>query len=204
MIEIVFVAILASVASVSFFYGRKKNLIYIRDYSRELENALNPVDKIYHWIGLYAGFRAYYTLKGAIKKVEATIVLLPRQSIFYLPISFLTLKHDRYYLVYHLGKCKCRETHLLSPEALSHVKLDFPKHKILKRRIMGKTFYVVEGGSNEYHLLRSIVEKYPNNILHVSVTPKTNVLYIYAKPAPGVVGGLARLGLRVAKELTSG
>ncbi len=204
MLGIILVAVLAAVSSISFFYGRKKNLIYIRDYAKELENALSPIDKTYYWIGLYAGFRAFYKLKGKVKEVEATVALLPRQSIFYLPISLLTLKHDRLYLVYRLGTCTCRETHILSSEALSHVKLDFPKHKIIKRRILGKTFYVVEGGSNEFYLLRKIVEKYPQNVLHVSITPKTKVLYIYAKPSPRVVEGLAKLGLEVAKELSSG
>lgn len=73
--------------------GRRKNIKLMKDISRLLEEIIEPEDKEYTLIGGVAGFKALYR-KGEVE-VRALLVLLPRMSLLYLPLSYLLGRRDR-------------------------------------------------------------------------------------------------------------
>jgi len=188
---------LAGATTYQFFRGRKQNLILMREYVRELERALKPVDKNYVLLGLYSGFRAEFLLNlPEVYKAEASIALMPRESLLYYPISLLTLKHDRFYLVLRLNKKVRDELHAVDPKALKYNAPELEKK--LKHRISvnGKSYLVNDPRAGE-----AFSELLMPEVLHVSLVPETNVLYLFAKPRPGLVERIASKALKTVKAL---
>ncbi len=103
------ILLLSAVAMYQFFRGRKLNLMMMSKVSKGLETALKPTDKEYAWLGGYVGFRANYSLEHG--EVEATLTLLPRQALLYLPVSLLVNRSDRLYLVFR-GRIALEEIHI--------------------------------------------------------------------------------------------
>jgi len=91
---------LAGISVLQFQKGRRLNLMLMKAFVEGFEKRLKLRDKTYTWIGGSAGFKADYELSdNYVKKVELTLTLIPRQSLFYLPISFLVKRGDRLYIV---------------------------------------------------------------------------------------------------------
>ena len=194
--------VIAGATSFQFYRGRKENLKLMIDYIKELESALEPVDKTYTMLGLYSGFKAEYLLKGKPSKVVASLGLMPRESIWYYPISLLTLKHDRLYLVYHLDKKKIPKLHVVKERTLKYTGIDVGIDKLKKMRINGETYLVYYKGDSGDFLERALqlVEKYPE-LLHLALTPETGVLYLFVKPRRGRVMRITRNALNWAREI---
>jgi len=115
-VELIFLLILLSaIAMYQFFKGRKLNLGIMSRVSKDLEEALKPLDKEYTWLGGYVGFKAKYKLKNA--DVEATLTLLPRHALLYLPISLLVNKADRLYIVVR-GRIDLAELHIFGKKRM--------------------------------------------------------------------------------------
>ena len=86
---------LAIAMPVVFFKGNNENVRRMKVISQQLESLLKPKDKVYELLGTSVGFRAIYTInRNCLGKAEALLILLPRQSLIYYPISKLTTKHD--------------------------------------------------------------------------------------------------------------
>lgn len=115
-VELIFLLILLSaIAMYQFFKGRKLNLGIMSRVSKDLEEALKPLDKEYTWLGGYVGFKAKYKLKNA--DVEATLTLLPRHALLYSPISLLVNKADRLYIVVR-GRIDLAELHIFGKKRM--------------------------------------------------------------------------------------
>ncbi len=192
---------LAGGTSVSFFFGRKKNLELMIEYVKELERGLNPLDKEYILLGLYSGFRAKYIVKGKnTEVVEASLGLMPRLSIWYYPISLLTLKHDRLYLVYRLKKTPPSKFHLFNSKITKYKGIDIEQERFEEIEINGIPYLAYYDDGELLMKMKKLVEKYPN-ILHIAITPNTKVLYFFLKPRPKIVEEIAKEGLMLAEEL---
>jgi hypothetical protein len=89
---------LALITTLGYFQGRKKNRWISGWIARETEDALNPLDTQYTNFGGTIGYNFVYRLGKPFREAKGTFTLLPRQSILYLPLSYLIAKHDRYYL----------------------------------------------------------------------------------------------------------
>lgn len=190
----------AGATSVGFFYGRKKNLELMIEYVRELERAINPIDKEYVLLGLYSGFKAKYVVRGSnTELVEASLGLMPRLSIWYYPISLFTLRHDRLYLVYRLKRAS-HKLHILNPKILRYKGVDVDQKDFEEVKINGITYLVYYEDKEMFERAKRIIEKYPE-VLHIAVTPSTKVLYFFLKPKPARVEKVAREGLHMAEEL---
>ncbi len=191
--------VLAGSTTYQFFRGRRKNLELMREYVRELERAANPFDKNYTLLGLYSGFRAELkTSMPNIEKIEASIGLMPRESLLYYPISLLTLKHDRFYLVIRLKKKPQIKGHIVKEKVLKYSRADFntePKELTL----FGEK-YLTDCTNECLNKLKSLVVS--KDVLHVAITPETKVLYVFAKPSPGLVEKLTRKALELAQMLS--
>ena len=188
---ILLLVVLCGLTTLQFFKGRKVNLALMSIFSHELENGIKPIDKLYTWLGGYIGFKAEYdTSEEMLDKVEATLTLLPRHSLFYLPITLLVTKRDRLYLVFNVKKKLLNEAHIIE------------KRYRRTRKIEGEEAFDVEEisvGKKKYEVLyeKSSVAKTlitwfnsledPSLIKHIAIVPKTNVVYVFMKPKSGLV-----------------
>ncbi|ANF21783.1 hypothetical protein [Thermococcus piezophilus] len=181
--------VLAAISSIQFFKGRKLNLALMQHYLRSIEDVVKPENKEYIWLGGYVGFRAFYKInRDNIRKFEYTLTLLPRQSILYFPIALLTSRHDKLYIIIKpLSQIK-HEAHLIQKDYY-RMKPKIENEEFLQREIVeiaGKKYEALYEKKRDVELLKYLVESLskPHNVKHVSLTPKTNVFYIFMKPEP--------------------
>ncbi|AIF69167.1 membrane protein [Palaeococcus pacificus DY20341] len=179
--------ILAGIATFQFYKGRKLNLAIMQHYLRSIEDVVNPKDKEYIWVGGYVGFRAYYkVMENNIDKFEYTLTLLPRQSILYFPISKLINRHDKIYFVIHPYSKIKREAHLIQ-KGYYRIKPKIEDEEMLQKEIIevnGKKYEALFEKRRDVELLREFLQGFSKleNVKHISMTPKTNVLYVFMKP----------------------
>ncbi|MEM4463319.1 MAG: hypothetical protein QXR98_03690, partial [Fervidicoccaceae archaeon] len=90
------IVILAILMPIVFFREHNRNVRKMKEISEGLEKMLKPKDKIYTLLGTSLGFRALYRLdRDGIKRAEAVLLLLPRHSLVYYPISKITSRYDK-------------------------------------------------------------------------------------------------------------
>ncbi len=115
-------------------------------------------DWLYTWIGGYPGFKAVYDVdEKSIKKVEMTLTLLSRHSLFWLPFSYPVKKGDRLYIV-------LKPTFKMRADA--HIVRNFyylfgPGITEVKDLTKGKAEFVDAKGFYTLYELRRIVERFP-------------------------------------------
>ncbi len=202
----IILVVLSMVAVAQFYRGRKVNLKLIEFTARRLEELYKPVDKNYWWIGVYVGFRALYKLlRGVLDRVEVTFILLPRHSIFYFPISLLTTRFDRIFLVYWYNKRIPREAHLVQKgyyrRGVKRV-IDMKGLRMDKRVIRGKEYYAIY---NDHTLVMRLVDFLKNVekidlVKHIAFVPKNNTLYVAAKYDPEYLDDLVEKTLKLALD----
>ncbi|NJE07369.1 hypothetical protein E3E31_02265 [Thermococcus sp. M39] len=186
------IMVLAAIATIQFYKGRRLNLMMMQHYLRTIEDILNPKDKDYVWIGGYVGFRAFYKVReGNIDKFEYTLTLLPRQSILYFPFSKLVNRHDKLYIVIKPYSTIKREVHLIQ-KGYYRIKPKIEDEELLQREIIevnGKQYEALFEKRRDVELLKEFLQGFSKveNIKHISLTPKTNVLYIFMKPEPDTI-----------------
>lgn len=186
------IMILAGVASIQFFKGRRLNLMLMQHYLRAIEEVIKPKDKEYVWLGGYIGFRAYYKVnEGNIDKFEYTLTLLPRQSIFYMPISKMISRHDKLYIVVRPYSQIKREAHLIQ-KRYYRIRPKIEDEELLQRdfiEVNGKQYEALFEKQRDVELLKDFLQGFskPENVKHVALTPKTDVFYILMKPEPETI-----------------
>lgn len=181
--------LLAAAAVMQFFRGRKLNLQLVEYYMTQSVEVFRPKDKNFTWLGGYIGYRAEFELEDSLK-LEYTLTLLPRQSLLYFPISLLTHRHDKLYVVFRL-KSLGGEAHL--------IRRGYYRFRPRIENEIALTSEIVRVGDVEYELLYDrkkyadwilkFVEGFSSvdNIKHVSLTASTKVLYILMKPEPETI-----------------
>ena len=186
------IMVLAAVSSIQFYKGRKLNLQLMQHYLRSIEEVVKPEDKDYVWLGGYIGFRASYKVnRDNLRKFEYTLTLLPRHSILYFPIALLTSRHDKIYFVIRPFAEIRREAHLIQ-KGYYRLKPKIENEDFLQRdtvEIAGKEYEALFEKRRDVEKLKELVESLskPHNVKHVSLTPKTNVFYVFMKPEPDTI-----------------
>ncbi len=196
----------AGVATLQFFYGRKLNILLMRNVVEELEEVIKPQDQLYTWLGGYVGFKAEYRIDNPdINSIEVTLTLLPRQSILYLPISKLTLKDDRLFFV-----LKCRHAVKGDVHAVKKGIYKFTKpidnlfeYRTETASIDGEEFVVYYRRKEDFERILKHMKDLPvQEVKHISVTPSTKVIYAFITPKRGVVGKVFPGIVEIAKDFT--
>lgn len=184
----VLLMVLAFVAVAQFIKGRKTNLMLMSFTARKLEEVFKPKDKIYQWIGLYVGYRAVFKLmKGLLDRVEVTVTLMPRQSLLYYPISLLTSRFDRIFLVFCYNGIIPREAHVVRKgyyrRRIEKVIKNASRMRIDRISIKGVQYYLVYEDANIVNKLLKLVKSLsdPSIVNHLAIVPKNKTLYIAAK-----------------------
>ncbi|RLF86581.1 hypothetical protein DRN48_00135 [Thermococci archaeon] len=181
------IMVLGALATLQFYRGRKLNLTVMDYYLRTIEDIVKPKDKDYVWVGGYVGFRAFYKVnEGNIDKFEYTLTLLPRQSILYFPISKIINRHDKIYFILKPYSKIRREAHLIQ-RGYYRFKPKIEDEELLQREIVeinGKQYEALFEKKRDVELLKEFLQGFSRieNIKHISITPKTNVVYVFMKP----------------------
>jgi hypothetical protein len=192
---ILILLVIAGIAVLQFYQGRRLNIALIKHYVHAFESNLKIRDQLYTWIGGYAGFKADYDINDDdIKKVEMTLTMLARHSLFWLPFSYPVKRGDRLYIVLrpktfhvqHDAHIIKRFYYLFGP-AITEAK-DLTKGNFEFSEVKG--FYTLYENEEDVQKLRRLIEASmdPKRLRHASVVKETNVLFLLIKPDPYKTG----------------
>lgn len=202
----IWLLILLAVASLWVYrQGARINRIRAQEVARILERVLEPEDQTYTWLGGLIGFHAEYSLKDG-DRAEATLTLLPRQSLLYYPIArLLTSRHDRLYLLIRRSQAPPFEFHLLHP-----------RRRLLTGRIEraaqltretwpldGIPFQAAYDPGAEVGPLRRWAEAlpFPDALSHLAVVPATRTVFLSLKLDLPTLEPLLRHFLALTKRI---
>jgi len=184
--------------SLQFYRGRRQNLRLMRDIARELEEAVRPRDQTYTWLGGYVGFRADYKIATPLSnQVQATLTLLPRQSILHFPFSLLFLRHDRLYLLIKLRRPPPGEAHAVSRRyyrfgpGIEGRERMFREERKTPRGPVFELWYRHSPARESLVWLLDRLEV-PGLIKHLALVPGVNHIYCLMQPVPGKISAVVR------------
>lgn len=183
--------ILGLVASLQYWRGRRLNLTLIRELSRQMEEALQPVNKNYTWIGGYVGVVAEYDLKHEVyEKVKGTISLLPHHSLLYFPISLLLGRRDRVYiLIYPKRKLKGK-AHITRGKIKGISQASFKDTVRVKGVVLQRCY----NSKEEAEFMTNIISrlKDPSSLEHLAANVEENAYYARLRIGRGDISELLR------------
>jgi len=196
----------AGVATLQFFYGRKLNILIMKNVVDELEQVIKPKDQLYTWLGGYVGFKAEYSIDDPeIEKVEVTLTLLPRQSILYLPISKLTLKGDRLFFVIRCRHAVKGDVHAVKKNVYRFTKPIDSEIEYLKEdvKVGNEEFTVYYKKKDDLKKLIIHLRDLPyQELKHISLTPSTRVIYAFVTPGKEIISRIYPKLLKIARDFT--
>ena len=102
--------------SVVYYWGRRRNRKVFLAAFNDLVDVIHPDDQNFINIGGMVGYHANLLIEGKdnpFSKVEATITLLPRHSLLYMPISLMIMRFDRLFITLHQRGKLSGEGHLI-------------------------------------------------------------------------------------------
>ena len=197
---IVFIGILMLV----FYRNRKYNILFVQAVGKELEAALSPTDQTYTWLGGAVGFTAEYITEKPIRKVDATVTMLSRQSLLFYPVSKLFFGNDRLFVVLYPFDKSRREAHVLEKWYYNVRLRSLENEAALNRQeiaVNGKKFYLFSSDKAGLEKLSAWMHTFPAPQLmkHVALMPEQGTIYLYMVPKLGAVTA----SVQALKELIS-
>ncbi|MCS7233981.1 MAG: hypothetical protein N3C62_04570 [Synergistetes bacterium] len=197
---ILILIIFSAVLTLQFFKGRKLNLILMKSYLEEIESVLRIKDKDYTWIGGYVGFKAGYKIENKLFSVlEVSLILSPRHSLLYLPISLLLFRGDRvFFLLTPRGKKVESEVHVIREGAFWFRPKIRRARELREKRISlsGVNFSTFCENEMVLDKVLRLIRKYRGDlkiIKHLALVPSTNRLYLHLRPKTGELKEFLRL-----------
>ena len=172
---------LSVVISILYIAGYKQNVNLMKSIAKTLEDALKPKDKLYTYLGGVLGFAVDYKVDG-FKKVHATLRLIPRQSVLYLPFMFLTSGKDTLQLMFYTEKPINSEFHIIKEGFLSFL----TKPKIYNReklkskniKIKGKKWEMLYEDEKDYKFVKLVELFDTKHFSHLAITKENSIVYI--------------------------
>jgi len=183
--------------SLGYSWGRRGNKkIYLSAFNALVE-VMKPKDQNFTTIGGQTGYHANIIPKKNtfIRRVDATITLLPRQSWLYLPFSMLTMRFDRLFMILFFGKKSMgllTEGHLIEEK---YSRFRGPKItneeslQMEKLRWGDKDFLLYYADEEIKTQLVELKEKIgsPGHLRHVAVVPDRDQAFLFMVPKKGYV-----------------
>ncbi len=159
-------------------WGMRHNLKLCRLWAQTLEEILTPQTKKYTWLGGVIGFSAEYS-NPSFKKIKAVLRLIPRQSLFYLPIALLTGRRDTLQLLFYLPYKVKEEIHLIKKRLyMPHVENQdqFQKREFA---LKGNSFILLSQQSLcQAKFFQLLSPQIMRDLNHLALTKRHNVFYI--------------------------
>jgi hypothetical protein len=180
--------------SAVYFWGRRANQrLYLSAFA-DLTDVIKPDDQTFTNIGGVVGYHANFILKkeSVFSKVDATITLLPRHSLLYMPLSKLIMKFDRLFITLYLKTALAGEGHLIEKRYAG-----FRAPKITNAPRLEKI--EIKWGNYDFLLyfeqykmrdqLMSFVKKNPDpgSIRHIAIVASERKCYLFMIPKRGRV-----------------
>jgi len=183
--------------TLGYSWGRRGNRrIYLSAFNA-LVDTLRPKDQNFTTIGGQTGYHANLVPKmnSFIRRVDATVTLLPRQSWLYLPFSLLTFRYDRLFLILFFGKKAMgllSEGHLIEEKYSRFRGPKITNEETLQVETMrwgSKDFLLYYADTAIREELLRLKEKIgdPGNFRHVAVVPDREQAFIFMIPKKGYV-----------------
>lgn len=183
--------------TLGYTWGRRGNKrIYLSAFNA-LVDTLKPKDQNFTTIGGQTGYHANLIPKknSIIRRLDATITLLPRQSWLYLPFSLLTFKYDRLFMMLFFGKKAMglvTEGHLIEekysrfrgPKITNEEDLQLEKMRWGDKDFL--LYYADEEIKSELLALKERINE-PGYLRHVAVVPDKDQAFIFMIPKRGYV-----------------
>ncbi len=211
------VVLASGVSVLQYFRGRRINLHLVRYTSRVLEEVIKPRDKTYQIVGLYVGYHAVLWIGyKSLSRLEATVLLLPRYSAFYYPLSRLTSRFDRVYLRYWYNTYLGGEAHLVKDGAyrrsLVRVIRGFEEMTVKRLEVGGEGYTLAYRDENSAEKLLELAKTLSRvaDVKHLAVVPIETgtkparlygTLYVYARLEPEKFRDLVRESYEYARSL---
>jgi hypothetical protein len=179
----------AAITVLQFQKGRRVNTNLMTIYIRGFESNLKLKDKTYVYLGGYVGFRAQYDLANKLSnRLEMTLTLLPRQSIFYFPISLLSKRSDRLYVIIRPSFKIQTDAHIVRKRYyLFGADIDeAPELEKIDTKFKDKEYYALFRRKSDIQKLTELINKCfdPDRLFHIGFVKRTNVLFCLMKPDP--------------------
>ena len=169
-----FIAFTATL-SIGYLWGRRANKRVFLSAFNALVDTVRPDDQTFTNIGGLVGYHANLLIKrkSPIDRVDATLTLLPRHSLLYLPVSKLIMRYDRLFVSIHLKPVLPGEAHLIEAKYAG-----FRGPKIRKADRL--TCLKVRWGNYDFLLY------YERNVMRDRLTQ-----FMLSHPDPGIVRHIA-------------
>lgn len=186
--------------SLGYMWGRRRNKQIFFSAFNGLLAVLKPKDQQFTNIGGLSGYHANIIphLNKYIRRVDATITLLPRQSWLFLPISKVVRRYDRLFLIFHLSpkaSGALAEGHLLEEKysRFGSAKVFSDEH-LSKEDITwdGKKFLLYYEEVWVKEALERCMKRLdlPQGIRHIALVPGQDRIWVFLIPRRGTVAGI--------------
>jgi hypothetical protein len=201
--------LVVAATTAGYALGRRANRGAALRIARELEEALEPDDTLYTWIGGLIGFHAEYEVRD-LRRVRITCTLLPRHSVMYLPVAVLLGRGDRLHVTLTVAAPPAVEVHLVSARALRSPLLHIRgRDRMQETRVFcdGRWFVLLGTGAGGLERMRRLLgqvrdARFARHLRHVAVVPDAGSVYVQVRPVPGAARSAAGCAAELARELS--
>ncbi len=188
---------LSILLSLGYAWGARRNKKILKRSFDDLVGIFNPKDQQYTNIGGLSGYHANFIphRNRYVRRVDATVTLLPRQSWLYYPISKLVRRYDRFYMVLHLAPemmGRITEGHIIEKAYSRFHGAKIENENRLSKEILqwgGKTFFLYFENEDMKGALVRCMEMLgnPGSLRHVALVPEQERMFLFMIPKPGQV-----------------
>ncbi len=186
----ILIVLLAGIGTYQFFKGRKLNLMLMYYAMKVADEILKPTDKNYTLLGTYVGFTAIYDLEGSLKKAEITLTLMPRQSLFYYPVSLVTSRFDKIFIRFIFPMKISKEAHIIAKRYYRlGASREIKGYERMNKEMSvfgGKKYLLVYSSGSAIRRLEKFMRRLrkPELIKHIALVPANRSLYLAVKFDP--------------------
>ena len=183
--------------SLGYIWGRRRNKRIFLSAFESMVDVLKPKDQQFTNIGGLSGYHANIIPRKNryIRRVDATITLLPRQSWLYYPFSKMVRRYDRMFMLYSLSPKAAgvlEEGHIIEQRYSKFMGASIENADSLHREEIewgGLTFYLYyesERVKRELEDARSRLGE-PSTLRHLALVPDQDRMWIFMIPKRGTV-----------------
>ncbi len=173
-----------------YFRGKRRNRDLYVSVFEDLVRIFKPDDQKFTNIGGAIGYHANLYIKkkrAFLSRVDATITMLPRHSLLYLPISKLIRKYDRLFLELYLKNHPPEEGHFLEKGYARFSKTRVANLDKLETETVnwgGYDFDLLYGSEQMRQKLLDFLAKNPDpgGIRHIALVPEQQKCFIFMIP----------------------
>ena len=187
-----------------YLRGNRKNKHLHSMISRELEAAINPIDKSYKNLGGTIGYKAFYTRNGYINRIVAIFTTLPRHSIAVFPFHLIFGGHDKLQINIYSEK-EILPNFICIKKRKKYLKL-LKKYNVNGFQITdlmhGNDIYITYYKDDQSLEICNRIVKNPSSdtLISISATPENKSFFLYCIPKEGKIKPLVKTYISIVKN----